>query len=245
IGPRTAAYLHTLGVKDALDFARRSEEWVTARFTKPTIETWQELNGIAVFPVVTADKTSYATIGKTRTFTPASADRSFIYAQLLKNLENACIKARRHNLAARGAAIFLKKQDFSYAGTEVRFTRATAYPLEMDIVVRDAFASLYHPRTQYRATGVVLLGLAEAGAQQMDLFEKPLAMEKMKRLYGAVDLLADKFGKHAVRLGGSEAAHHGAQHATARGDVPLRKLTRLKGETARQHLTIPVLGHKI
>ena len=46
-------------------------------------------------------------IHKVKTFTPASADRALVYAQLAKNIENACIKARRYKLAAQRAVIFL------------------------------------------------------------------------------------------------------------------------------------------
>jgi len=245
IGAQTAAYCRQLGIKDSFDFATRNSAWITERFAKPYQEIWAELNGESVYPVVTVDKSSYASIGKTRTFTPPSADRTFVYAQLLKNLENACIKARRHKLAARSVAVFLKKQDFGYDGTEVRLTRATAFPMEFEESIRKAFDGLFRQRTAYRATGVTLLGLEPAGATQLGLFEKPLALEKMKRLYGAVDALAEKFGKHAVRLAGSEAAHRGAQHEKSRGATPLRKLMRLKGETSRQHLTIPVLAWKL
>jgi hypothetical protein len=40
-----------------------------------------------------------------KTFTPASADRALVYAQLAKNIENACIKVRR-------VVIFLRTQAF-------------------------------------------------------------------------------------------------------------------------------------
>ena len=241
IGPRTTPYCRQVGIKDALDFARRDDAWVRARFVKPLQETWMELNGHVVYPVTDGAASPQHTIGKTRTFTPPSADKEFVYAQLLKNAENACIKARRHRLAARGAAIFLKTQDFRYAGTEIRFTRATAFPMEIESHLRRAFDGLYLPRTQYRATGIVLLALESADVTQLTLFEKPPEVEKLRRLYGAMDVLAEKFGKHAVRLAGSERAHRGAQHERERGAVTLRKLSRLKGETDRQHLTIPVL----
>jgi hypothetical protein len=35
-----------------------------------------------------------------------------VYAQLVKNLENACVKARRYKLAAQRVLIFLRTQDF-------------------------------------------------------------------------------------------------------------------------------------
>ncbi|HTK05322.1 MAG TPA: DNA polymerase IV [Candidatus Eisenbacteria bacterium] len=245
IGPRTAAYCKQLGIKDTLDFARRSEEWIVRHFTKPHQELWAELNGDSVFPIVTEEKSSYYTIGKTRTFTPASSVKEYVFAQLLKNVENACIKARRHKLLARGAVFYLKTQEFRHAAIETSFSRATAYPIDIVGAVRAAFEAMYRPRTPYRATGVVLLGLEPGGSTQLTLFEPALKVEKLQRLYAAVDSLAEKMGKHAVHLAGSAAAHKTPQHVKDRGDIPIRKLTRMKGETGRIHLTIPLLMQKV
>jgi hypothetical protein len=49
-----------------------------------------------------------------------------VFAQLSKNLENACIKARRYKLVAAGIVIFLRQQDFRDRGLEIRLSRATA-----------------------------------------------------------------------------------------------------------------------
>lgn len=241
IGPRTAAYCHQLGIRTALELADRPQAWVEAKFTKPHVELWQELNGEAAYPLNTEEKTTYGSIGKTRTFTPPSADKEFVFAQLLKNVENACIKARRHGLLAKGAYVFLKTQEFRYSGTEVTFPRATAYPLDAIAVVRSAFEALFRPRTPYRATGVTLFGLASEDSAQLTLFEPSGRIDRMERLYAAVDALAARHGKHAVHLAGSAAAHQSPQHAAARGNLPIRKLTRLKGESIRRHLRIPVL----
>jgi DNA polymerase-4/DNA polymerase V len=120
IGRQTTALLAKHGVHTALDLARRPEEWVTKRFTKPVAAIWQELNGHAVLPVDTQPKETYASIQKVKTFTPPSSDREMVYAQLAKNIENACIKARRYKLAAQRALIFLRTQEFKDLGREVK-----------------------------------------------------------------------------------------------------------------------------
>ncbi len=116
IGPNTSAFLNKLGIRTALDFARRDEAFVRDRLSKPFQEIWCELNGRQVYPVTAESKSAWQSISKTKTFTPASTDRGFVFAQLSKNLENACIKARRHNLAAKRLVIFLRKKDFRDIG---------------------------------------------------------------------------------------------------------------------------------
>ena len=243
IGPRTAAYCQAHGMKTALDYALKDEKYIRDRFTKPHIEIWRELNGEAVYPIETQEKTAYATISKTRTFTPPSSSREYVYAQLLKNLENACIKARRHGLLAKGLAVYLRTQEYKTAAMEAVLSRASAYPPDMVMVLRPIFNKLFRTNFLYRATGVVLTDLRPEEGVQLSLFEPPLKVEKLKRIYGVVDSLAEKFGKHTLYMGASSAAHKTQQHVLVRGDIPLRKITRLKGENKRKHLPIPLLAN--
>jgi len=46
-----------------------------------------------VFELALGEHETYYTIQKVKTFTPASRDRAFVFAQLAKNIENACIRA--------------------------------------------------------------------------------------------------------------------------------------------------------
>jgi len=187
IGPQTTAFLTKQGIKTALDFARKSEEWIKGRLTKPHYEIWQELNGKSVLPLETAPKTTYATIQKVKTFTPASNDKAFVFAQLSKNIENATMKARRYKLAAKGAAIFIKTEDFRSVGMEIRFSRPTAFPNEIIRAVIPAFEKLFSPQHEYRQTAIGLLSLDEDKIVQLDLFDAALIVEKTRKLYESVD----------------------------------------------------------
>jgi len=239
IGPQTAAYFNKLGVKTALEFARRKEEWIKKHFTKPIYEIWQELNGSFVYKLETQEKLNYQTIQKVKTFTPPSNERSFVFAQLSKNIENACIKARRYNLAAKKIIIFLRTGDFLDYGIEVKFSFPTYFPNEVVKVIEPAFDQIFNKKLFYRSTGSVLLDLEEFKLRQPDLFKHSLRIEKMEKVFKAVDLVNKKYGKHALFLGSSFLAHKFSQHLGERGDIPKRKTDLLKGETARKRLAIP------
>jgi DNA polymerase IV len=240
IGSNTAALLQKHGVRTALDFARKPELWVKKFLTKPFYELWQELNGRCVLPLITEEKSSYLSIQKVKSFTPPSSDRAFVFAQLSKNIENACIKARKYKLAAKGAFIFLKTQQFRYHGLDVRFSRATPFPHEIIRAIEPAFAQLFRPGEEYRATGVVLIKLETDDMVQLDLFGETLRAEKFSRVYQAVDRMREKYGKHTVFLGSSFLAHKFGQHLGHRGDEPQRKQRLFKGETKRKRLGIPM-----
>lgn len=241
IGNQTAAYMEKLGIQTADQFANKPIEYVEKYFTKPHQEMWHELNGEQVFLVESAVKQKYVSISKTRTFTPPSTDWSFVYAQVIKNLENACIKARRYNLVAKSMFVFLKTQEFRTKGLELRLSRASSYPTELAPLLEQVFHQLFQYRTPYRATGVTLMHLQEDTQIQSSLFDDPLQLEQMKRVYDAVDAVAQKFGKHTVHLGASLHANQFEQHLGDRGDKAKRKGDLLKGETARKRLGMPVM----
>ncbi len=243
IGHATTSYLNKMGVKTALEFARLPEETVKKRFTKPGIEIWRELRGDSVYPVVTEEKSSYASISKTKTFAPPTSDREYLFAHLLRNLESACIKARRHTLTPRKIVAFLKKNNFDTAGTEVKLTRPSAYPLELSPLLTDLFHQIYRERERYRATGIILLDLVPDTTVQYSLFENPLKAEKIRDLYEAADSLSGKYGKHTMHLGGSHLIEERGKGA--RGEPTVREQTRLYGETKRRRLGLPIVHVKV
>lgn len=240
IGSNTSAYLAKLGVNTALEFAHKDFEWVRSKLTKPHIEIWQELRGVSVYPVVTEERTTYASIQKVKTFTPASNDERFVFSQLSKNIENACIKLRRYNLSAPGAVFFLKTQEFRHHGLEVTFSHPTSSPSDIINAVELPFRQIFNPRVFYRATGVVMLKLKEDKVKQMDLFGQALKILDTKKMFEAVDAINEKYGKHKVYLASSFAANSFREHLGERGDIAARKQVLFKGETKRKRLYIPM-----
>jgi len=242
IGPATTNYLAKLGIRMALAFAQLPEKTVRQKFTKPGVEIWQELRGESVYPVTTEEKSSYASISKTKTFAPPSSDADYLFAQLMRNMESACIKARRYTLAPKKIVVFLKKQNFDSAGSEAALTRPCACPLEFSDVIRELFDACYRPKDLYRATGVVLLDLVADSTIQYTLFDNPVQTEKIKDLYDIADELGKKFGKHTLHLGSSHLIEKLGKGR--RGTPTVREQTRLRGETKRRHLGLPLLHVK-
>ena len=242
IGAQTTAYLTGFGIATALDFARRDERWVRGKLTKPHVHIWQELRGDAVMPLETGEKHSYQSISKTKTFTPPSCDREFLLAQLSKNTENACIKARRYKLEARRVYFLLRTQGYRHAGYELRLSRPTNVPGAIVLLINQHLDLLYRDRQYYRATGVVLSDLRAEGEAQLDLFGEALRAERVRGVYAAIDQLDAKYGKHTVFLGSSFAAMRGDQHNGERAELPRRRRMLLPGEDERKRLGLPHLG---
>jgi nucleotidyltransferase/DNA polymerase involved in DNA repair len=243
IGPATTSYLAKMGIRTALEFAKLPEKAVLKRFTKPGQEIWRELRGESVYPVSTDEKSSYASISKTKTFAPPTNNPEYLFAQLLRNYESACIKARRYFLAPKKIVLFLKKNDFSFRGEEAKLVRPTAYPMEVSEILRELFDEIYDGKDIYRATGAVLLDLVPDRNIQYSLFENPVKAEKVRHLYRAADILGGKFGKHTLHLGGSHLIE--VLGKGRRGEPTVRQQTRFPGETARKHLGLPIIHVKV
>jgi DNA polymerase-4/DNA polymerase V len=183
IGPQTTAFLHKHGIQTALALARRLEEWVKKSLSKPFYQIWQELNGASIFALVTGAHETYHTLQKVKTFMPPSSDQDVVFAQLAKNIENACIKLRKYRLATERVLIFLRSQDFHDAGLELDLSGPTSFPSDILRVVSPAFEQLFAPATRYRATGVILCKLSEASYGQLDLFGEIVRLQRLSHLY--------------------------------------------------------------
>ncbi len=242
IGPNTAAYLGQFGIRTALQFAEKDEAWVRSKTSKPFLELWQELRGESVYAFTTEHKSTYHSIQKTRTFTPPSRDEKFIFSQLSKNIENACIKARRWNLATPEIFFFLKTQDFKYHGYEVKLPHTTCVPQDVLSAVAEYFPQVYRKGVLYRATGITLLKLRDADPMQLDLFGKAKKSEGVRKIFESVDELSERYGKHVVFLGSSFEAMSHLAHAGERGEETQRQQILFKGEGARRRLGLPMLG---
>jgi DNA polymerase-4/DNA polymerase V len=229
IGHATASYMGKLGIRTALEFARMPVTAVRKKFTKPGVEIWRELRGESVYPVTTEEKSTYASISKMKTFAPPTSDPDYLFAHLLRNLESACIKARRYRLAPRKIVPILKRLNFDSEACEIRLSRPTSQPLELADLLLDAFRGIFRKGEQYRATGVILVELILDTGTQYTLFEDPVRAEKIKTLYAAIDEISRKYGKHTLHLGGSHAIE--TQGSGKRGEPTVREQTQLFGET--------------
>jgi len=121
----------------------------------------------------------------------------------------------------------------------------TAYPSDLFGLLREGFKRIYRHDTFYRQTGIVLAGLVPETGLQYTLFDDPARIEKMSRIYHAVDELSRKFGKYTVHHAASMPTKIQLQHEGERGDVPVRVTDLFQGENKRQRLGLPLLHIKV
>lgn len=238
-GQNTVQLLRKHGLRTAYDFILRPERWADRMLGKPGRIIWHELRGIHLQSVTPNPKPANLSIGKGKTFTSPSSDKAFVYAKLVRNVESAFIKLRRHTQRTREIHITLRFKNYQQSGLGARLNRATNSTQEVLPVVHVLFERLFQPGGEYRTTQIWLSRLETADDTQFDLFEDRLKIDKLERLARTVDEINGQFGKHKVNSGASLAVVD--TPANDRTELPWRKLNLLPGETARQRLYLPRL----
>lgn len=239
-GPNKTAFLNKMGLRTAYDFVRLSVEVVKKRLGKLGVEIWNELRGEYVYKIDIHAKQDYQSICKSKTFLPPSSDVGYVKAQLLRNLESACIKARRYDLVAGRLTIFIKRQNFSQVGVEAVLSRPTVATLQLTPLARSLLTKIFERGVEYRATGVVLSHLEKAKQIQFGLFEDPLKVIKLEEVSKAIDSINEHYGKHSIFVG--DALQLKGRPRGKNDITTYRRGHLLPGETARQHIGIPLLA---
>lgn len=243
MGGNTTLYLDKLGVRTALEFAEKDAYWLEAnKISRPYRDIWTEMRGGFVKQLNTTSDDSIGSIMKTQTFTPPSSDRAFVLSQLARNIEGACIKARRHNVKARTASFYLKTQDFTYGGLSIELSVPLADPREFLRLIELEFDKVFEEGVLYRATGFTLRSITAEHALTADLFGDSVRAETKSRIFETVDGLNHKFGNGTVHFGSSFTARLDAEAHRTRGATKKRASIALRIERKRKSLNIPYLG---
>ncbi len=252
IGFRMALRFETLGVKTALDFAQKDDAWLKEHgVSKPYRDMWLELRGhlvrrlsVGAYDSVGEEDASDGLMGsmlQSRTFKPTT-DRRAILSALAKNVEGACAKARRHAVTARLARFYLKTQEFTYAGKNLKLPAATADPREFLRVIERHFGEVFVPGTLYRASGFGLYGLLPESHGTPDLFGESARIAEGAPVLRAMDGLNKKYGKHTVYLGASAASIAREYERAAERRGRERPRPALGIDRRKKTLSIPYLG---
>lgn len=206
IGPQTSSFLKRINIETAQDFVGKGIVWVRNNLSKPYEVIWHELSGISLMKIDPVSKVVYSSIQKTRSFHPATNDKTFLLSQISKHIEDACTKARHFHLAPKKVSIFLKDKDFKFTTISVAITSPTNAPEILISLVKKQFEKMHRPKTLYRTTGAVLQDLISSSVSQGDLFGGTDEAHKFERIHEQIDSLENKFGRRVVYLASTHNA---------------------------------------
>ncbi len=242
MGQSTSVYLEKLGVHTALEFAEKTDGWLSDhKISKPYRDIWLELRGAYIRPLATSVDESIGSILKSFTFRP-SRDRTFILSQLAKNVEGACAKARRHGVKGKVARFYLKNQEFQYSAYSFELSVALNDPREFIGFIEAHFDEVFTPGVEYRASGFSLYSITADHAETADLFGESVRILERKPSLDAIDSLNKRFGSGTIFFAESmQAVQAGEERAEERAKRSRKKIT-LTGERRKKNLSIPYVG---
>jgi nucleotidyltransferase/DNA polymerase involved in DNA repair len=205
IGSSTTVDLGKLGIRTALDLARKDRAWVAEHCHRPIAEIHAELNGSFIKELTPVSMHEPRSIQHTRTFKPVSKDPVFLLSQLSYHVEQASARARAQKLLATTVYFFLKTTDFHYIRAEIILPRATAVPSEILSVIEVQFKKIFMPNLMYRATGVTLSGLRKSGTETVSLFARHTdrSCGAGEIIHATADRINHRFGEESIFLGSS------------------------------------------
>jgi len=242
IGRSASFRFEKLGVKTALDFALKDDNWIQENgFAKPYRDLWLELRGHSVRPLHINEDESIGSILHSRTFKPTK-DKQAIISALAKNVEGACAKARRHHVKGKACRFYLKTQEFTYAGKNLSMSIPLSDPREFLRLIEQHFDSVFEPGTEYRATGFGLYSITAEHAIMPDLFGDSARVETAQPLLAAMDFLNRKYGRQTLYLGASLQAQQREDVRVRERRSRSRQGLALDIDHRKKTLNIPYLG---
>ena len=215
IGRQTLAKLNYYGVNNPLDFAEKKESWVKARFTRPTFQTWLELNGIPC--IDTSEVYQRQTICTSRSFGEMVSDLRSLKSSIATFASSCANKLRGQQSAAGSVTVFICsnrfREDLSQYGnaqTEY-FPVPTSDTLEITSHAIKILERIYQAGIQYKKSGVILGAITKDECVQQNLFDKIQNRPQRFQLMKTIDRLNQSYGLKTVHLA-IEGEGHQAWH---------------------------------
>lgn len=226
IGWQTSSALTKIGLVTALDFIHYPESSVARHFSEPILALWHELSGTPLHSVH-SNHDQRKSMQATRSFSPTSNDRSFVYSELSRNIEVVCRRLRDSGLATKTFSVYLKPKALWQARHTASFELPlfTQNPADLLRAITRIFdTKIFKKGTMYRSTGVSVYGLVAEDEIPMDLFETE---------HQALDSIWNMPGLESVQLASSLLSTN-TREATAQ--------ERARKDTYVEHLPLPYMG---
>ena len=204
IGRRTLAKLEALGIHTPLEFADRPGEWVERHFTKPTVQTWKELNGGPC--IDTAEVLKRQTICTSRSFGEMVTELPDLQAAVSSFAAGCANKLRDQKSLAGSVTVFLMSNPFredlpQHCGSaSLPFPVPTSDTLEITSAALEVLREIWRPGIRYKKAGVVLGHITPSLDYQGDLFDSIGNRPERLRLGTTLDSINQRYGVKTVGL---------------------------------------------
>jgi DNA polymerase-4 len=195
VGPKTEAYLKSLGLERVGQLADLPKENCVARMGRGGIHLLQLARGVDDRPVLPEE--GFKSIGHEITFESDTADLQVIEKTLLDLTERVCRRLRKNGVLARTVAVKFREADFTTRSRRTTLDKAADTTEIVFPAVLKLLRSLFRDGVAVRLIGVHSGSLEMDGnTGQASLFDA--APRKDRRLAEAMDAIVQRFGSKSI-----------------------------------------------
>ena len=209
IGRKRTVHADAHGWITAWDFARANPQMVKSLFGKTGDELRRELNGEAVWPIV-SKRALPKSVSRCRSFR-STRDPTILFAHVLRHLEYTVLKMRRHELACGGVSVWLRDGEYHSAATHESLAQLANTEDEILPSTQRCFGRIHQSSRAYTQTGLALWGLHPVATKQYSLFRKPESIDQEEELQRALDKVHVRFGRNAISRGSAMPVKSGTK----------------------------------
>lgn len=196
IGRETERRLSLMGVRTCGTLSGIPPRLLQREFGKNGLLMWKKANGEDDSPVVPYREQD--SISTERTFHTDTIDMRFLQDELRRQTAQLAYQLRALGKLTACVTVKLRYADFNTFTKQAKIPY-TAQDSLLESKALQLFEQLYERRQAIRLLGVRFSDLVQ-GSSQLNLFDNT---EKEARLLEAMDKIRNRFGKQAVRKGGS------------------------------------------
>lgn len=200
IGKKLGIKLRGLGVRSALDYINKDDNWIQTKFGKNGLSVKAELLGTMVSPISNEAELPKS-ISDTKSFLEFSSDLNFLKNELSIHIHTTCTRLRKIDCKCSTIGIILKTKDFRTLYEKVKLESPTNFEFEISRAAFPTLGKMFNEHEIYRSIGIVLEDFNLNSQEQLLLFNNNEKKEQNEKLGKSLDILEKKFGRNIVRTG--------------------------------------------
>lgn len=200
IGRKLGVKLRGLGVRNALDYINKDDNWIQTKFGKNGLSVKAELLGTMVSPISNEAELPKS-ISDTKSFLEFSSDLNFLKNELSIHIHATCTRLRKIDCKCSTIGIILKTKNFRTLYGKVKLERPTNFEFEISRAAFPTLGKMFDEHEIYRSIGIVLEDFNLNSQEQLLLFNNNEKKEQNEKLGKSLDILEKKFGRNIVRTG--------------------------------------------
>lgn len=212
VGWRTAPKLAEQGVKTALDFVNKPQEWVDRRMGITGVRTWLELQGRP--SVEDEQESKRKSICTSRSFAQMIDDEKELTLRISDFAAICAKKLRSEKTAAYTVGVFIQTNHFREDLSQydpwysINLDVPASSTREIVSAALKVLKSIYRPGYKYKRAGVIVMDIVDNDDIQTTLFDfDAKAREKDDKISQVMDKV-NKSGKNILRLATQRPGHY-------------------------------------